>query len=181
MQNVYGHLNRITNALSDVRSSISRIPSSTDGDDFDGALFSRRTEGRQEGDNLYHEVVDEEEGRSYRIRRRVNADGDEQVHQLNADPWWDWENYPETIPPSSVEVLEPGEVHRRVSRAAQPATNADSSNVSLLERLRRTFDSLSQSQQSETDLPPLITDTPSTSSNMATRRRRGWGTCIHIG
>ncbi|OCB91635.1 hypothetical protein A7U60_g1096 [Sanghuangporus baumii] len=182
MQNVYGHLNRLSSALSDAPSSLGPSSSSTDGGDLDGALFSRTAGRRREGDDLYHEVVDEEEGRSYRILRRLNADGDEQVHQLNSDPWTD-----DPFGPTALAALRGavnGETEHQFLSAAQAdatntnggTTNSTNSNAipSSLDRLRRSFNIVRQSQQSETDLPPLITDSPSLNTNMATRRRRGW-------
>ena len=183
MQNVYGHLQRLSATLLDATSSRSPSSSSTDGGDLDGALFSRAAARRRGGEDLYHEVIDEEEGRSYRILRRLNGDGDEQVHQLNSDPWMEPTFVSEAMAAFRSSVA--GETERRVLSAAQAgATNSSngasagsSANVAppAVERLRRIFQTVRPNQQSETDLPPLITDSPSQNTNMATRRRRGWG------
>ncbi|KAL5534596.1 hypothetical protein ACEPAG_1059 [Sanghuangporus baumii] len=184
MQNLFGHLNRLSSALSDAPNSLDPSSSSTDGGDLDGALFSRTAGRRREGDDLYHEVVDEEEGRSYRILRRLNADGDEQVHQLNADPWTDDPFGPTAF--AAIRGAINGETEHQFLSVAQTnatntnggATTGNDSNAipSSLDRLRRSFNIVRQSQQSETDLPPLITDSPSLplNTNMAARRRRGW-------
>ncbi|KAL5495622.1 hypothetical protein ACEPAI_1085 [Sanghuangporus weigelae] len=182
MQNLYGHLNRFSSALSDAPSSLGPSSSSTDGGDLDGALFSRTAGRRREGDDLYHEVVDEEEGRSYRILRRLNADGDEQVHQLNADPWTDDSFGPNAL--AAIRGAVNGETEHQFLSAAQAyvtntnggTTIGNNSNAipSSLDHLRRSFNIVRQSQQSETDLPPLITDSSSLNTNMTTRRRRGW-------
>ncbi|KAL5518614.1 hypothetical protein ACEPAH_297 [Sanghuangporus vaninii] len=182
MQNGYGYLNRLSSGPSDAPSSLGPSSSSTGGGDLDGALFSRTARRRREGDDLYHEVIDEEEGRSYRILRRLNADGDEQVHQLNSDPWTDDPFGPTAL--AAIRGAINGETEQQFLSAAQAnatnmnggTTNSNNSNAipSSLDRLRRSFNIVRQTQQSETDLPPLITDSPSLNTNMTTRRRRGW-------
>lgn len=41
------------------------------------------------GEGAFHDVFDEGmSGRTYRIRRRFNANGEEQVHHIRTDDWW---------------------------------------------------------------------------------------------
>lgn len=68
------------------------------------ALFSR-LEGEETGSwpprrrrgSSFEEAVENAEGRSYQIRRRLNADGDEYVHQIPRREWTSARTNPDTV------------------------------------------------------------------------------------
>lgn len=55
-------------------------------DENDTSMWDRPQE--RSGTSGYRNVVETEEGRTYHIRRRLNADGEEQVHRISSDMMW---------------------------------------------------------------------------------------------
>ncbi|KAH8120535.1 hypothetical protein DFH11DRAFT_71577 [Phellopilus nigrolimitatus] len=136
--------------------------------------------------NNYRDVVDADEGRTYQIRRRINANGDEQVHRIRTDDWWSGEDDSDSVFPTGSSTIAggrrsiPERLPDGVARGQfppqpvyePPNVGSPSSGAPDVGRFSRRTSRYQVRQPSEASVTAQSTAT--NSAPVTTRRRRGW-------
>ncbi|THH11769.1 hypothetical protein EW145_g430 [Phellinidium pouzarii] len=176
-------LDRISNALTNAPRD-RRLSSSFTDRDLNGDLFTQFIPNAEGRENTYGEFIETDEGRTYRVRRRVNANGEEQIHRIRTDEWWaDDDDFADSVFTSGPSVLSggrrtaaervferlPGSMSWGQSLQNESSTSGTSSGSGIevgrpSRRIGRNHDRVPEPTSHNTEEGSPIT----------TRRRRGW-------
>jgi hypothetical protein len=164
-----------TRDQSDMEARLRTIPSA--GSPFFSVFPTSREEGgdpsswppRRRRGSSFEENVETSEGRTYQIRRRLNADGDEYVHQIPRRQWLSGRQEPDTVQSRATRGFFPltyaalGEDSRQQGSAADSPATAEPTlfNSSLL------------------DLPSTLNEDARAPALPISIRRRRSGNLIH--